>query len=240
MGAAIALKAPFVLVAVGLLWTARRSSKALAGGLAGGVCVLGTVYLVAGGSAVRAVADKHGNVSVINPWKPFGALLHATSRATSGYELVATAAGIAVVAIAWWSLAGRSDFVSSMTPSVVPAFALSLGWILTTSVQHPWYDAMLFPLLAMLPRTRLDLLIIARLTISSLAYVPGMPTVLHPDQLQYLVHRLYAAGLAPRLLDVVIAAVVVTLALSRRPGHPDSVMPERTASADACDVSVRT
>lgn len=240
MGAAIAVKAPFVLVAVGLLWAVRRSPKAVAGGLAGGVCVLGTVYLVAGGSAVRAVADKHGDLSVINPWKPFGALLHATGKATTGYELVATVAGIAVVAIAWWSLAGRPDFGSSMTPSIVPAFALSLGWLLTTSVQHPWYDAMLFPLLALLPQTRLDLLIIARLTISSLAYAPGMPTALRPHQLEYLVHRLYDTWLAPRLLDVVIAALVITLALLRRPEHPGPVMPARTASADAYDVSART
>jgi hypothetical protein len=219
MGAAIAVKAPFVLVALGLLWAVRRSPKTVGAGIATGVCVLGSAYLVAGGSAIRAVADKHGSLSVINPWKPFGALLHATAGATTGYELVAMSAGLAVAAIAWWSLTGRPDFVLSVTPSVVPAFALSLGWLLTASLQHPWYDAMLFPLLALLPRTRLDLLIILRLTVSSLAYVPGMPAVLLPDRLEYLVHRLYAAWLAPRLLDVIIVAVVVTLLRWRRPGH---------------------
>jgi hypothetical protein len=237
MGAAIAVKAPFVLVAAGLLWAVRRSPKVVGAGIAGGLCVLGSAYLVAGGSAVRAVADKHGSVSVINPWKPFGAFVHAPA----GYELVATSAGLAVAAIAWWSLAGRPDFLLSATPSIVPAFALSLGWLLTSSLQHPWYDAMLFPLLALLPRTRLDLLLIARLTVSCLAYVPGMPTVLRPARLQYLIHRLYAAWLAPRLLDVCVAAVVVTLVLWRwHPRHPQPAPPVREADADARTLSVET
>ncbi|MCW2860911.1 MAG: hypothetical protein JWP48_2619 [Actinoallomurus sp.] len=239
MGAAIAVKAPFALVAVGLLWTVRRSSRAVGGGIVAGVCVLGAAYLAAGSPAVRAVADKHGSLSVINPWKPFSALLHATSRATTGYELVATAAGLAVVVIAWWSLSGRPDFVSSVTPSVVPAFALSLGWLVTTSVQHPWYDAMLFPLLALLPRSRLDLVIIARFLVSCLAYVPGMPTILRPYRLEYFVHHLYDSWLAPRLLDVGIAAIVVALVWWRRSGGAQPVMPAQTTSADAYDVSAR-
>jgi hypothetical protein len=241
MGAAIAVKAPFLLVAAGLLWAVRRSPRVAGAGIAGGVCVLGSAYLVAGGSAVHAVAAKRANVSVINPWKLFHRLFHVFPAATTGYELVSMAAGLAVVAIAWWSLAGRPDFVLSATPSVVPAFALSLGWLLTSSVQHPWYDAMLFPLLALLPRSRLDLLLIVRFSVSCLAYVPGMPTVLRPAGLEYFVHPMYAAWLAPLLLDVCIVAVVATLVLWRwRPPGPQHASPVRPADADARALSVET
>jgi hypothetical protein len=235
MGAAVAVKAPFLVVAAGLVWAVRRSPRVAAAGIAGGVCVLGSAYLIAGGSAIHAVAAKRGNVSVINPWKPLSALLHGTA----GYQVAALSAGLAVAALAWWSLAGRPDFILSTTPSVVPAFALTLGWLLTSSVQHAWYDAMLFPLLALLPRTRLDLLLIVRFTVSCLAYVPGMPGVLRPARLHYLVHRLYTPWLAPRLLDVCVVAVVVTLLWWRwGPRRPRPDVPARTA--DAAAVSAET
>jgi hypothetical protein len=225
MAVAIAVKAPFALVAAGLLWAVRRSPRTAGAGIATGACVLGSAYWMAGGPAVRAVADKNGNVSSVNPWKPFGTLLHAAGGATTAYELVAVPAALVIAAIAWWSLSRRPDVVLSVTPSVVPAFALGLGWLLTAPMQRPWYDAMLLALLGLLPRTRLDLLVIARCTVSCLAYVPGVPAARPTDWLSHLI-RLYGPWLAPRLLDVAIAAIVVTLVWrthrpdSDRPRHP--------------------
>jgi hypothetical protein len=226
MGAAIAVKAPFLLIAAGLLWAVRRSPRAAGAGIATGACVLGSAYWLAGGPAVRAVAGKHANVSSINPWKPFSTWLHTAGGATTGYELVAMPAALLVAALAWWSLSRRTDAVLPLTPSVVPAFALGLGWLLTAPMQHPWYDAMLFPLLALLPRTRLDLLVIARCTVSCLAYVPGVPTAPGTDRLNHLV-RLYGPWLAPRLLDMSIAAIVVTLAWNVR--RPDGGRPRHSS-----------
>jgi hypothetical protein len=226
MGAAIAVKAPFLLIAAGLLWAVRRSPRAAGAGIATGACVLGSAYWLAGGAAVRAVAGKHANVSSINPWKPFSTWLHTAGGATTGYELVAMPAALLVAALAWWSLSRRTDAVLPLTPSVVPAFALGLGWLLTAPMQHPWYDAMLFPLLALLPRTRLDLLVIARCTVSCLAYVPGVPTAPGTDRLNHLV-RLYGPWLAPRLLDMSIAAIIVTLAWNVR--RPDGGRPRHSS-----------
>ncbi len=213
MGTAIAVKAPFALIALGLLWAARRSPKALAAGLATGACVLGTAYLLAGGSAVAAVAAKQAAVSMINPWKPIGALFHASAKAATGYEVTGIVTGLALAAVAWWSLSRRTG----ADPALVPAFALTLGWLLTSSLQHPWYDAMLVPMLALLPGSRLDALLVTRLTVSCLAYVPGMPGVPLPSPWQYLVHVLYDSWLAPCLLDAAIVTAVLTLALRSAP-----------------------
>ena len=133
-----------------------------------------------------------------------------SNSATAAYGIVAVFAGLVIVVIAWWSLSARPDFVLSSTPSLVPAFALILGWLLTSPQQRPWYDLMLFPLLALLPRTRLDLLIIVRCTVSCVAFVPGMPTLLRPHWLEYAVHQFYAASLASRILDLCIAAITLT------------------------------
>jgi hypothetical protein len=228
MAAAIAVKAPFALVAAGALWSMRRSAKSAAAGAATGGCLLVLAYWAAGGAAIRAVADKHGSASVVDPWKPLRPVFHGV---TTEYEVVAAAAALVIAVLAWWSLGRRTDFVSSTTPSVVPAFALTLGWVLTAAIQHPWYDAMLFPLLALLPRSRLDLLLVTRFTVASLAYVPGVPGGLRPEWLQRFVHS-YDSWLTSRLLDVVIAAVVLALVWWRLPERPRPGSPaERERSA---------
>lgn len=216
MAAAIAVKAPFALVALGALWSVRRSPRQLVAGTLAGACLLVPAYWAAGGAAVRAVATKHGSVSTIDPWKPFRSLFVGIVHPTTGYEVTATVVAAVIAAIAWWSLGRRTEFTSSTTPSMVPAFALTLGWVLTAAMQHSWYDAMLFPLLALLPLSRLDGLLLLRFTVSSLAYVPGMPRPLHPRWLHRLIRVTYDSWLTPRLLDVLILAVVVALIWWRR------------------------
>jgi hypothetical protein len=80
---------------------------------------------------------------------------------------------------------------------------------------------MLLPLLALLPLSRLDGLLLLRFTLSSLAYVPGVPGSLRPGWLEDFVHPMYDSWLTPRLLDIVIAAVVVALVWWRRPDRPE-------------------
>ena len=53
---------------------------------------------------------------------------------------------------------------------LVCALALVLGDI----VQYPWYDAMFFPLLALLPASRLDGWPVARITVISGLLLPGI------------------------------------------------------------------
>jgi hypothetical protein len=221
LAAAVAVKVPFVLAAAGLVWAARRSPGTLIAGVTAGSCVLGPACLLAGTSAARAVADSHRSRSVINPWRPFDVLLHTTARATTSFELLVVLAGVAVTALAWRAMAAGP----AVTPAVVPAFALTLGWVVTSPVQHPWYDAMLFPLMALLPRTPLDGLMIARFGVASLAYVPGMPVTLRPAWLESFVHGFYDAWLTPRLLDVIIVAAVLALVLSRGSGRLQSAVP---------------
>lgn len=230
MAAAIAVKAPFALVALGTLWAVRRSVRLVVAGTATGVCLLVLVYRAAGGAAIRAVATKHGSVSLVDPWKPFRSLFAGFVRPTTGYEIAGTAAGVLIAALAWWSLSRRTEFVSSTTPSMVPAFALSLGWVLTAAMQHPWYDAMLFPLLALLPLSRLDGLLLLRLTVSSFAYVPGMPRPLRPAWLQDLIHSTFDSWLMPCLLDLIIAAMALALAWWRLADRADLASPADQAT----------
>jgi hypothetical protein len=63
-------------------------------------------------------------------------------------------------------------------PAVRPVLALSLAWLLVWPYQRPWYDAMVFCLLARFPASLLDWPVLARLAAGTLYSMPGMPGML--------------------------------------------------------------
>jgi len=54
-------------------------------------------------------------------------------------------------------------------PAIRPALALSAAWLFFWPYQLPWYDAMIICLLVFYPASRLDWLVIARLTAITLS-----------------------------------------------------------------------
>jgi hypothetical protein len=49
-----------------------------------------------------------------------------------------------------------------------------LAWLITTPQQRPWYDATIFPLLALMSATRLDWIVVVRPAAAALAELPGV------------------------------------------------------------------
>src|SRR5258707_1303295 len=58
-------------------------------------------------------------------------------------------------------------------PAVRPALAVSAAWLFVWPYQLPWYDAMLICLLVLYPASRLDWLVVARVTAGTFALMPG-------------------------------------------------------------------
>jgi hypothetical protein len=58
-------------------------------------------------------------------------------------------------------------------PAVRPALAVVLAWLFVWPYQLPWYDAIAFCLIALYPASRLDWLVLARLTAATFALMPG-------------------------------------------------------------------
>ncbi|MGD0608052.1 MAG: hypothetical protein ABSA53_31245, partial [Streptosporangiaceae bacterium] len=71
LGAATAVKAPFVLFGVGLAWVARRSPRTLAAAGGGGAAMLAAAYLAAGRSAVTDTVQRGTGVAADNLWQVF-------------------------------------------------------------------------------------------------------------------------------------------------------------------------
>jgi len=170
LGAAAAVKAPLLLVAAGLGWLARRSPRALAAFGIGMLAVLLPCYLVAGWPAVTAVAGRAaGAPAVYEPWQLLARGL-GLSLGNSTIDLLGVAGAVILAVIMLWRLPpGPASY-----PFARPALALMLAWLLATPQQRPWYDAAIFPLLALMPATRLDWIVVIRAVTAALAELPGV------------------------------------------------------------------
>ncbi len=230
LGAAIAVKAPFVLFLPGAAWAARRSPRTLAGAALGVVAVLVPAYLLAGRAAINALASRAaGGPDLYQPWQLLTRTLgiHHPTRFTDIAALL-TSAVLAVLLVrrlprlagpgepagrqpdSGWqgapSLAWSRQLPVSQAAWIT--MALSLAWLVCSPQQRPWYDAMIFPLLALLPATRLDWIVVARALAAALAEIPGVIFYagLRPHWLA-VAADLIARGLAP--LTLVLAAVTL-------------------------------
>jgi alpha-1,6-mannosyltransferase len=199
LGVAIAIKAPYALFGLGLAWMVRRSRGAVGALALGTAAVVVPGYVLAGKRSISAAVG----LTSVRPsglWIDIVGLVgwqHELSRASD----VALLGSAALSAILLWRMpAGPRDL-----PAVRVALALSLGLLVVAPQQTAWYDAMIFPLLALMPDSRLDWIAIMR----ALALTAASAPYFHPHTSAWLttVERIGTAG-SPTLI---LAAVDICL-----------------------------
>ena len=165
VGAATAIKTPFALAALGLAWAARSSPRTIVAGLFGAAAVLIPCCLLPG-ALNTAVLSRRLTVSA-------GFIYPVPGAVGSRPAVFAATVLLATVALAvlllWRLPAGHPAL-----PAVRPAAALALAWLAVFPVQAPWYDALIFPLLALMPASGLDYLLITRCLLLSEMVLPGV------------------------------------------------------------------
>ena len=174
-GIAIAVKVTFAGPVAGLAvgrwlwpgwsWSRWRRATALAAGLGGGTLVLAAGYSVAGRAAITSLSQRISSANDSFLPLPGPVYLHPVL-----YAAVTLAAfGIVGSVLAWRIPPGHAG-LPEIRPMIVCALAVVLGDV----VQYPWYDAMFFPLLALLPASRLDTWLVGRTVLISGLLLPGV------------------------------------------------------------------
>jgi hypothetical protein len=217
VGVAVDVKASYIAFGIGIAWAARKSLAAWFSAAAGAALVLLPTYAWFGAPAVRALRSRDADASVDNYYQMFV----GSHGSVFPHQLLL--AGVLFGAVAVLLLWRLPDGVPVL-PAIRPALAISLAWLFIWPYELPWYDAMAICLLALYPASRLDWLVLLRLTAATFALMPGN-TGLPP---QHLLAAITAASLywvTPAIL-LACAAGLVWLGLSQRwKMEPPTVIP---------------
>ena len=213
LGAAAAVTAQLLVVSAGLAWALRRTPRSLAALGVGLLAVLVPCYLLVGWAAITAVAGRAaGSPSVYDPWLLTRGL--GVNLSNGSIDIIgAFCCVILAIVMVWRFPAGAAAY-----PLARPALAVTLAWLIATPQQRPWYDAAVFPLLALMPATRLDWIIMVRAVAAALAQLPGVTYYpqLTPGLLSGLAGTISVVEAPVSLLAAAIA--LVWLCASRRWG----------------------
>jgi hypothetical protein len=206
LGLATAVKAPYALFGAGLVWAARRSPAAVTALAVGAAAIVVLGYLLVGWSAISATA----RLVSVEPdllWPHLVRALHWHQSITRVNVLALAGSAILAVVLLWRMPEGPRSL-----PAVRVALALALGLLVISPYQTAWYDVMIFPLLAVMPASRLDWLAVARGTALTVASAPFF-TRLDPVWLA-AIQRVSTAG-SPLLVLAAVDVVLLWCCLTR-------------------------
>ena len=206
------------------------------GWLAAGFCVTAGASLARWGLDTLAPALREGSyVSIGSPWRAVRAALGlATGESVAENLVKAGAVVLAMVLLAlllrsisgtpgsWPQVRGLADAglhldlsadrrgnADPATLAVAASFAVVFAWLVAWPYVLPWYDGLGWALLALLPCSRLDWLMLARTAALAFGYLPGR-TVLMPAGLGWL-RTVIRTGVTPVVLLVVTVALLMML-----------------------------
>jgi hypothetical protein len=207
-------KINYLLLGVGLAWATRRSWADMAAAAAGAALALIPGYLVLARGFLGVVPKENQLVPLDSFWR----LLPGFSQLHQSRGLTPVAAVICL-ALALF-LAWRLPPGPSTLPAIRPALAIALAWLFIWPLQHPWYDAMAFCLLAVYVPSWLDWLMLIRAVPTTLAAVPNIAQPFPPHWLYQLSTNMVSPVASVTRLAALAALVVVCTMRVHLPGRP--------------------
>ncbi len=163
-GAAIAVKITFAVVAIGLTWLVRRSVAMVLAGVVAAAATVGVSYLWPDATSTvtmsrRLTAGARFIFYLPHPLAARPALLSA----------LVLAATVVVAALLMRGLPSENTDIRGIRLML----ALAIASLVVLPVQTPWYDALIFVLLALMPASGLDYLLITRCLLLTELVLPG-------------------------------------------------------------------
>ncbi|MDQ1482886.1 MAG: alpha,6-mannosyltransferase [Actinomycetota bacterium] len=226
LAAAVSTKITYGIVGLAILWSWRTlASKALVRNVSAlavsSLTVFVVLHLWAGPHVFEQLAKASKGVSLVTAWRPVVNLLSAVMPLDAARTVVSVASTLTVVVLAWMLahlIRSRSIEATSQTQqtqsAITATFVLATAYALGTPYALPWYDTLTWSLLPLMLSTALDGILLARLTVMAMAYVPGRVVAMSP--------QVESLTLGFRKLVGPLAAWLVWLAIVRvvRRGRP--------------------
>jgi hypothetical protein len=231
------VKPPYALTALALLWGVRnlpgpRALRHASSGLAGALAVLLPAYVWAGPHALDQLSAASRMISLATPWRGIAAAVDAalgsgTTRPVVVPVALVLAAGLAVLLARRVLPADAAPHDRVTADAARAALVLTVAWMLVAPYALPWYEAMVWAPLALVAPSTLDTLLLARLAVLALAYLPGRVVELgRTTEAVTLSVRRFAAPVA---VAAVLVAVVAWSRGGRRAGGPAAPPPTPAA-----------
>ncbi len=195
----------------GLNW--RPAVPALAG-LAAGFAGVAALTLIPWGAGIFGPAARAGSfTSIGSPWRPVRSALRLLTGESVAEDLVK--AGAVLLAVALLVLLIR-HLTAARTPDVLAAaaFAVVFAWLLAWPYVLPWYDGLGWALIALLPASRFDWLMLARTAALAIGYLPARGLTLPPG-LGWL-ESVVRTAVTPAALLAILIITIFWLWPSRR------------------------
>jgi hypothetical protein len=205
LGLGFAVKPTAALVAAGLaiaLIIARKRPAAAC--LAAGFGVVAvTDLLVMGSAGIGQTTRASALVSVGSPWRVVRTVLSNFVAEPVANDVVRWCAVVVAALLVVYLARG------SAWSAIGWAFLLVLAWLLTWPYVLPWYDAAAWALLALLPASRFDWLLLARTTVLAFGYLPARATdITIPGGLHWMEPVLRSA-VTPAVLTALLAVLLL-------------------------------
>lgn len=179
LGAAVGVKLTFVLFAPAILyalWRNRSGWRPVLLGVAGAALVLVPSYVVAGSHAFDQLGQARRFVSLATPWRLLVDAYGSRGLVLLLWPLVA----VVLVVLLARALRPRPSGSDVTSDAARAAVVLGAAYVLAAPYSLPWYDAIAWAPLA-LATTGLDALLLVRLVVLALAYVPGRVAGMSPQ-----------------------------------------------------------
>ncbi|MGK5554609.1 polyprenol phosphomannose-dependent alpha 1,6 mannosyltransferase MptB [Actinomadura kijaniata] len=223
VGTGTAIKLPAALVGGGPAWCLLRARRwpSLAALFAAAGAVAAAAFPPAGPHVFDQLRAASNMVSLATPWHLLDSLIHNRAVIKVGWVAL-------MLALAWLlyhalprdplgDAAGRERREGRRV-----AAALVLAWLFAAPYELPWYDGFGWAVLALLPASRMDQIMLVRTAVFSLAYLPARDPELVglPEALRWFLPSVVRSVIVPVLLTGVLVYLVRWCLAERRRAAP--------------------
>jgi len=192
LGATVSTKITYGIVGLAIVWSWRHLARSdlvrnLTALAVSSLVVFASLHLWAGPHVFEQLRKAGRGVSLATAWRPVVNLLSAVMSLDAARTMVTAASVVAVIVLAWLlsrcvrsrpaleqSLPTPQFLTTGQTQSAMTAtFVLATAYALGAPYALPWYDILTWATLPLMLGTALDGILLARLTVMAMAYVPG-------------------------------------------------------------------